>query len=494
MTPKPQRPQHWLRRFILFAETYSVTVPAYVLLFLCISYTRNFIEGAFESAHTLGTNASFETAIMQMGVLFNLEWVTLLCALALVLHFLTKEKLVPVLKILLVFYAWIIVVPFIDLLFYASAGCKIDYLYTLSDYIKALLYFFSPVTEVKVCAGIRFEVFASFFFIGFYVFYKTHNIIKAVSASLLLYVLTISSMAFPVFILLPVFPFLHTGFDLFVNTFFFGTSYAGGFLSRTSLLIFLFLFPMLFIMFLRHYGLPAFKHLLKLFFSPFALLFSAAFFAGFVLAPQRPGTLLFANPMDYAYLLVGCLLPLFFGLYAGLNSTASKIASLAVPIFILILMPALALSTGIFLSYVFICALCVFLYNAPFHLSRSPLIQSVAYALFIFIFYVAGTAAIKDISVFNNFNPVFPGLLSLAVFALSRLRENAKNISAICLLIVVYAFTPVLLVAPLLFIPAILAIVLTLFYIYKARSKNNITEIFSLIFLVFIIATVLIKK
>ena len=263
-------------------ENYKTTQINFIISFFLICFIRNFLEGFLGYSKTIGTNADIKVTIIQMGALFNLEWITLFLYISLIIYFLTKQNILSVFKILLVFFNIIIIVPIIDYFFYFPYGCRIDYLYTINDYVRALLCFFVPFTDVKVCAGIRIEVFFSVIFIFIYIFLKTKDILKSLAGAFVLYFLAVSSMAFPVFILLVFLPFYLNKFNDFVNLFFFTPSFLDSFLNKFSVMIHLLLIPSLLTIYKIYYGNKKLLFLLKNLFSLNTFIVFSAVFWGFI--------------------------------------------------------------------------------------------------------------------------------------------------------------------------------------------------------------------
>jgi len=271
-----------INNIIKSLENYRITPFNFFILLLSICFIRNFLEGFIGYSKTIGTNQDIKITITQMGALFNLEWITLYLFIVLLIYFITKTNIISIFKISLVFYNIIIIVPVLDFFIYFPSGCKIDYLYTVSDYISALLYFFVPFKDIKVCSGIRIEVFFSCIFIFMYIFIKTENFMKSLLGALILYFLAISSMAYPVFILLVFLPVYHGQFDNFVNNFFFTPSFLGSFLNKFSIMIVFLLIPLLLITYKIYYKDKKFLFMIKQIFSVDTFIIFFTIFAGFI--------------------------------------------------------------------------------------------------------------------------------------------------------------------------------------------------------------------
>jgi hypothetical protein len=389
-----------LKGFIYFAENYSISPVGFTLLFLSISFARNFLEGLLEAPGTMMSASFIPTTFSQMAVLFNLEWFALFAALAAVIAAASKEKIFKTAKILLFFYAWIMIVPVIDVFMNFSGGCRIEYLYTMKAYLRALSLFFAPNADVAVCPGIRIEVFAGFILCGSYVYIKTRSIIRSVAGALALYFLAISSMAFPVFVLLPFFPFDPANFDRLISLFFFGPSQVNEFISRVSIMIFLFSLPLLLVLYAIYRGKKELPRLFSTFFAPTALICAAAFFSGFIASRISSGVPVTTGPFDPFFLLAGCLLSLFIAAMDNMASDADG-RQLMVPFYVFTAVACAALSFKFLLAFAFILCLRLFFGYAPYNLSSFKIIKPLQKASTVFLIYISGVF-ISSTAVFSG--------------------------------------------------------------------------------------------
>jgi hypothetical protein len=397
-----------LKGFISRTENYPISVSGFTAVFLSITFVRDFLEALIEPPHALFSAGALFTTVTQLGVLFNLEWISLFMALAVVLKITTGEKTLPVMKVLLFFYSIIIVVPFLDLIVAFPGGCKIDYLYTMKDYLQSLLLFFVPGASIPVCPGIRIEVFAGFIMCGAYIFIKKRSFLRALSGSLLLYFLAVSSMAFPVFILLPFFPFSPSTFDSIINLNFFGTAVDNAFMSRVSVMIFLFSTPLVFLLIAFHYGEKVLFEFFASFFSPLSFVYASALFSCFIAARIASGGPVFTGPFDFFFLAAALLAALYISL---LDSIGSKPwALLIVPLTVFIAVACAALSFKMFFIFVLILCLRIFFEKEPFHISSFKAVRLMQNSINVFLMYASGSLL--------SFSPVFSApKTAAAVFA-----------------------------------------------------------------------------
>ncbi len=482
-----------VEKLFSYAENYPITPAAYMAVFLCISFIRNFMEGALEKSRSIGTHpASIDTTFMQMGVLFNLEWITLLAAIALAVRAATGQKIAAVMKVILFFYVWIAIVPFFDFFAYYPSGCSIEYLYTFKDYLNALAFFFVPFKDAGVCAGIRFEVFAAFIFCAAYVFIKTRSLLKSSSAALALYFLAVSSMAFPVFILLPALPFNMPSSDSFIKTFFFGVSYGPDFFGRVSLMIIFLLVPVLTAVLYLHKGAAEFKKTISSLFSPFALAFPALYLAG---ALQYKGGLelpFLSYPFDPAYLAAGLLGALLVGFFVESFSkqaggfSASFIPALAGFLFV-------ALSFRVFLVYVFIMSLVYLFYSAPFKLSRFKGFEPLFFALIFPCVFLSGYASVAGASFLSLNLQLAASIIPLCLFASLKPGILPKSAHA-SLMMLSCLMIPVAARVPSLFFPAIAAALISAAIVFiKIPDNRKKTLLYTLLSLFMVMLGVYIK-
>ena len=464
-------------------EGYKISAAAYLAVFLSISFFRNFLEGAMENMHNIGTGATQDTTILQMGVLFNLEWMALFCALALVIHAFTGTNIGRLLRLMLFCFAWIIIVPLIDLAAYYPAGCKIDYLYTAGDYLKALGFFFVPGVDVHVCLGIRLEVFIAFAACWAFVFIKTKSFLKASLSSILLYFLAVSSMAYPVFILLPSMPFIPK-YDALINNFFFGTSYGGEFLRRNSVMIFILLCPLLLWLYRLHAGAVKFMEYIKTLFSPLPLVLASSFVCGFLLAPGRPGLAVFQNPYDYFMLLSGALTCLIFGLY--LNAADREYSPLYAA---LVLISSMAVSFYLFLFFILLFVVTIFFSLPPYKEGLQKFLSRARYPLYAAVLLLAGSSVIDGAGLLPKLNFAVPGVVFIC-FLLISFSASFNNSSALlsalffsCLLLAPAAASLTLL------IPAILAGAMMIAALKFSKTPEERYGRLSLIFAALLVLT-----
>ena len=368
----------------------------------------------------------FETAFFQMGVLFNLEWFALLCALCIVIAFFSRVPIAGVMRIFLAAYILITAVPVLDFIIYFPGGCKIDYLYTMQGYLNALAFFFIPFKDAGVCAGIRIEVFAGFALCFAYVFIRSGSLPRAAAAAICLYFLAISSMAFPVFILL--LPALASGSpDSFVTSFFNAPSYGGPLLNRIAVMIFMFMTPLLLVLYGAWRGREKLKGLALDFVKHAPLIFACAFICGFLTAPPKPGQAVFDGSFDYALLLSGIMLSLLFGYYHDCSSGRKPENRVFEALPFLLVIASAAMNHSFFFISLFILSASAFMRLKPFELSRFAPAGAAYFALCGMMMYLSGFSAVAGPFSLRSINPVFVAAAGAVLALCHLLQKTAGN-------------------------------------------------------------------
>ena len=429
----------------------------WILAFLSISFIRNFFEGALESSHTIGVNESAAVSFSRMFIHFNLEWITLFAGLIIILHIAARTPVKTLFNITLFFFAVIIIVPFIDFFFYYPGGSKVEYLYTTEEYVKCLKFFFVPGINVGVSAGVRIEVFLACLFSCSYIWLKTDSGLRAIAGAATIYFCAVSAMCYPVFILLPFYPFYAADFNGFIRSVYRDSVTFSGVAGRDSALT-LFLFIPLFIWVLALDSGKKLKKTVPLLINPFELfLFISLFLSGLLMASSRASfeftTRIFVYPVDYAFAAAGLLLAvLLYLVYRTAAVTRASKNALPYPwhavLFITVisaLMCAFSMTFSVFLtSFLFLAVTCL-VYNGLYGLYKNLYIKAVVSAVAFFLVMFTGFAAIYGPGSVESFplhiTVMSVVLLSAAFMALEKENQTqtfksvAGNIMFICVLI-----------------------------------------------------------
>ncbi len=428
------------------------------LFFLATAFLRNYTEGIIGASRTIGTSLAHDTALFQMGVLFNLEWIALFLSIVVVVSFISKIPILFVLKTSVLFFPLIITVPFIDLLLNFPSGCHIDYIYSLNGYINALLTFFIPWKDAGVCPGIRVEVFMAFLITGIYVYFKTNSFIKTFACSLSVYFLAVSSMAFPVFISVPAFPFFSDYKEL-INIIFFSKSINSPLINRVALMISFYLIPVIFSAVFIYYGkentLKIFKNLN---FSDSFLTFSCLL-AGFIAS----GASFQLNPLFYSVqLLISLIILLIVLNFKNINK------KILFPLFLLVLIISSSVSVPFLFTVIFLMSTLQFLGI----LIGQKLLHEKTNFLYKFIFfpaaYISGHAVSLSAPYFSLSKTMICLFIFLAVYF--NYMSFKDNLLGKFFIIFLYGMTSVFFQKNL-FMYSSLA-VLSIILIFTAKNKN----------------------
>ncbi len=292
-----------IKRILDRIENSALTPGRWIIFFLAITYTRNILEGALERSRVIGAEGGALQSFQSVFLLYALEWAALFCVVIIILHYASSRPILSLLKITLAFFPIILIVPFVDFIAYFPRGAKVEYVFTLRGYMDALVFFFVPWKEAGAPAGVRIEVFISCVLAFLYVLARTEKPVKAALATALIYFFAVSSMCFPVFILLPALAFV-PDFDAFIQAFFAGSAD----FSMTAKLGIM-IFPLLTFsaaLALRLYSADGFRKALRLFLLPKTLLFSALAASGFIYTADYSSP--FFPALIFAFILLGALI------------------------------------------------------------------------------------------------------------------------------------------------------------------------------------------
>lgn len=331
-------------------ENMKLSLPEWAAAFFTVSLLRNFFEGMLESTHSIGGGSGAADSFRIMLLHYNLEWLALLMVLVLIFRLTAKTPVIKLLKITLVFYSIIIVVPFIDFFVYYPKGSRVLYLFTPRDYARCLMYFFAFNVNIKVSAGVRFEVFAAFVISFLYAFSRTKNVLRGALSSVLVYFFAVSSMCFPVFSLLPVLPFKGAGANAFITAFFSPAVLPG--YPDCIMIIFLLFILLPSVLYLHDAGRS--KKFLSLFvIKPRALLYPALVFSGFFMAAKNYDSgVFFKQAFTPAFILACLMLALLVFIISSMLKSVHDPKTSAAP-FAAVLSAALFLCAALSLSISF---------------------------------------------------------------------------------------------------------------------------------------------
>gem|GEM_PF-1741659 len=449
-------------------EDTNLTPAAFTAFFLSIAFVRNYTEGLIGASGTIGTSVSADTSLFQMGVLFNLEWITLFLAVACMVSFFSRVPIVNILKSAVFMFPLIIIVPFADLIFSFPSGCYIDYIYTAEGYIKALLFFFVPWKDAGVCPGIRLEVFAAFILTVTYVMLKTGSFARAAACSLSVYFLAVSSMAFPVFIIIPASLFIPDSAG-FISEFFLSPRTNSTLINRVAMMISVLLAPVVVFAFSLHYGIKKIisflRHVPFTYFAAAIACLASGFFAS--------GISFLTDPVFYSLQLILSLLIISAVLYFPLIPASFVFSALAV-----ILPVSSSVSFHFMLSLIFIVSSGLIIRRLNSGDSSGLTSSPFAASVFFSASFIAGhAAALTGPSFPLNKTLICLFILLSVYFSLKTAAHSWYSV----LLLFIYGLMPVFFGKNLLAVsvPALAAVMLIIFYSFPGKKPHLLLLLFS---------------
>jgi tetratricopeptide (TPR) repeat protein/4-hydroxybenzoate polyprenyltransferase len=188
-----------LTSLIYSLEHIKLSFPLAVLSFFSIVFARAFLEGIFERGHTIGLHPITEISIYNVFLHFPVYYLFVFLAAVLFLHFITREKVENVSKILLTFLPIIIIPPLIDLFITPGRGDALFYFMEMKDFSKALYATFIPTVALRgVSSGIRIEVLIGCLLAMVYVAVKSGKWYKALLSFWGVYLILVLSGAIPI--------------------------------------------------------------------------------------------------------------------------------------------------------------------------------------------------------------------------------------------------------------------------------------------------------
>jgi tetratricopeptide (TPR) repeat protein len=198
MNNEPTR-KNRLATLIGSLENLKLSFPLAVLTFSVIVFARAFLEGIFERGHTIGLHPVTEVSIYNVFLHFPVYYLFVLIASVLFLHFITRERIDKVGKILLAFFPIILIPPLVDLFATPGKGDALFYFMEIKDFGRALYGTFVPTMVLRgVSLGIRIEVFIGCMLAAIYCGVKVRKWIVAPAAFLGIYIILVISGAIPV--------------------------------------------------------------------------------------------------------------------------------------------------------------------------------------------------------------------------------------------------------------------------------------------------------
>ncbi len=396
--------QTLLRKAVFRLENYKISFLRWLAAFFCVIYLRIFTEIILDYRGTIGLIPDFERSLRHIIVYWNIQWAAMFLILVLVFHLFSKENITKISRITLVFYLWLVVPIIINFFVYHPNSQAVSYIYTAEGYLNALKYFFIPNVDIGVSIGVRLEVMGAVLLSFLYLFIKTSGVVKSFFASLVIYFLAVSSMAYPVFITFPVSVFSKSGTNEFINNFFSAEALPPHRSDKFSILTIFLIIVCAFLLFFFYNKNSFLKFFKTLFKSTEILVFPALFLAGVFYASTIPDPYdpflkynIFSRPFDIFFTGACALLSVLIYINMIFFKAKKRHITLYRVLFplnlMLLLVLSFVISYPVFLISLFILVLSFILYKEPFKLKRfylpSGLISALIYTLLLFSGFTA---------------------------------------------------------------------------------------------------------
>jgi len=149
--------------------------------FFAVILLRNLFEGLLENLHGI-------ISFYPFFIHYILSWISMYLMFVLVLKLLSKESIIKVSKIVLVFFPIILIVPVIDFIATSGAGLDIDYAFGGPSYFVSQYFSFAAdYPGMGVTPGQKTVIAISALFSAFYCWSKTKSKVRTISAAVLVY-------------------------------------------------------------------------------------------------------------------------------------------------------------------------------------------------------------------------------------------------------------------------------------------------------------------
>jgi len=178
-----------IEKLIEKLENNKITV-ATIFFIISIIVLRNFLE-VFSD-----TNLKF-TYYAHYLLHYPLFYIMVFFSMIILLHLITREKIIKIANLAVYFFPIILIAPIIDIFF---GGNNINYIYgTGRELLFSFLSFAGPTVAGAGGAsiGIKIEILLLLIFAAYYVFYKTKNIGKTILTPILAYIIIFILAALP---------------------------------------------------------------------------------------------------------------------------------------------------------------------------------------------------------------------------------------------------------------------------------------------------------
>jgi 4-hydroxybenzoate polyprenyltransferase len=174
-----------IRKFIQSCEEARIGFGLWITSALFIIFIRDSIE-SLVSTRALPLINPFH--LLHVPVFF----LTMLLSIIILLHFFTKENILKISKLSLIFFAIIIFPVFLDLIFLSVAKTAISYTYVHENVLKTVLNSLNPFFQIPgVPYSLRIEVLIICVLSFLYTFLKTNKVLRSFVSALLVYCLCV---------------------------------------------------------------------------------------------------------------------------------------------------------------------------------------------------------------------------------------------------------------------------------------------------------------
>lgn len=182
---------HLVRRSIAYLESVEAPLWYLVFTFIAIVTLRNVVE-LLITPH----RPRFDAELMFN---YSLFYIALVLSLWVLIHLLSKETPLKVLRVMVPACIIILSVPVVDLIVSGGRAYALSFLIPEwhGDLLQRFLTFFGPHEYSGASPGMRFEIAVAILMAGLYVFHKRRSLMRAILAALGTYTITFLFIAFP---------------------------------------------------------------------------------------------------------------------------------------------------------------------------------------------------------------------------------------------------------------------------------------------------------
>jgi tetratricopeptide (TPR) repeat protein len=178
-----------IKTFINRIENQQYSFIIGFLMLYAIILLRNILEAVFEGSQILGFTPITSHSFYMIFIHFSLFYISIFMWMVFVFILLTREQCVKVAKVLLIGMAVIIVTPIIDIIISKGSGYKLTYLTGFEQFTELHKFFDFTRELLETSWGQRVEILLVLVGGFIYVFMKTKNFIKSMSAAIITYLI-----------------------------------------------------------------------------------------------------------------------------------------------------------------------------------------------------------------------------------------------------------------------------------------------------------------